>query len=297
MAEKRTTRQTVSTEAELTLVQERLAAKEAQLKDQAVAIQRESARLQEQSKQIRQEQENLEKSRREEIPALEQIMVDWRAEINPLKDAVGQILQLQSRLDDLQKRSREPSIRMEGDIDSQDPAVVEALERPVAATRPENPLALRLKDALESVPRYDGYRIPIYQFTRACERARDMISPASEAALVNLIINKLQGHAFQAVEDTDISTTRALSTSSSDSEDHTEPPLARVRNPDTTQPPTLRNRPKERVRNPATTPRRITKDGNSDGTTLPEALQREETPLEEEENRNSPPHDDSDTES
>ncbi|KAK2578550.1 hypothetical protein KPH14_012579 [Odynerus spinipes] len=108
-----------------------------------------------------------------------------------------------------------------------------------------------------------------------------------------------------------IEQTRACSTSGSDSEDHEEPSLARVRNLDTTQPLSLGSKSRERVRNPDTTPHRITEGGqnmsgpeneeartsNSDEKPFPGALQREETPLEEEEDRNSISHDDSDMKS
>ncbi|KAK2577708.1 hypothetical protein KPH14_007149, partial [Odynerus spinipes] len=209
MAEKRVTRQTAVSEAELSLVHEQLTKKEQMLKEQAAAMQRESSWLQEQANQLRQEQENLERSRREGSTPVEQIMRELRAEMDPFKNLINQ---LKEQVDDIQKHSRDPVHRRSNNLESQVQPMVDD-EEPHdtrAEIKSVNTQSLRLKDAIESVPRYDGYRIPIYQYARACERARDMISPASESALVSLIINKLQGHAFQAVEDAEIATVTQL---------------------------------------------------------------------------------------
>lgn len=68
----------------------------------------------------------------------------------------------------------------------------------------ENPI--RIKDALETVPVFDGYRPSIFQFLRACERAKAMLSPSQEQWLVKLLTNKLRGHAFMAIEDSNMNT-------------------------------------------------------------------------------------------
>lgn len=57
------------------------------------------------------------------------------------------------------------------------------------------------REATESVPSFDGYNIPIAQFTRACRRAREIVPPSSERNLTKLLINKLRGRAYYAVED------------------------------------------------------------------------------------------------
>jgi len=58
-----------------------------------------------------------------------------------------------------------------------------------------------IRDALELISKYDGHNIPVWQFARACKRARDSIPFVDEAHLVHLIRNKLTGHAYLAVED------------------------------------------------------------------------------------------------
>lgn len=57
------------------------------------------------------------------------------------------------------------------------------------------------REATESVPSFDGYNIPLTQFARACRRAKDIVSPHSEYHLTKLIINRLRGRAYYAVED------------------------------------------------------------------------------------------------
>lgn len=63
---------------------------------------------------------------------------------------------------------------------------------------------IKLKDAIESVPLFEGHQSSVFQFLRACERARNMVPRHQEPQLVKLLMNKLGGHAFLAVEDTEI---------------------------------------------------------------------------------------------
>jgi hypothetical protein len=64
-----------------------------------------------------------------------------------------------------------------------------------------NSQPIKLKDAIETVPAFNGHRPPIFQFLRACERARNMVLRNQEPHLVKLVRNKLREHAFLAVED------------------------------------------------------------------------------------------------
>lgn len=58
-----------------------------------------------------------------------------------------------------------------------------------------------IRDALDLVPQYDGHNIPVWQFARACKRARQSIPVIDEAVLVRMLRNKLSHHAYLAVED------------------------------------------------------------------------------------------------
>lgn len=57
------------------------------------------------------------------------------------------------------------------------------------------------REALENVPHYDGHNISLSQFTRACRRAREIVPLSCERNLTRLLINKLRGRAYSAVED------------------------------------------------------------------------------------------------
>lgn len=59
---------------------------------------------------------------------------------------------------------------------------------------------IRLKDVIDSVPRYDGHNMSVFHFCKMCERALQLIPQYHEFHLVQLIINKLHGHAYAAVE-------------------------------------------------------------------------------------------------
>ncbi|KAG7196393.1 hypothetical protein KM043_000397 [Ampulex compressa] len=60
---------------------------------------------------------------------------------------------------------------------------------------------IRLRDVVESIPHFDGYNVPISQYVRACKRARDTVPPSAEYDLTKLLVNRLRGRAYLAVED------------------------------------------------------------------------------------------------
>lgn len=62
-------------------------------------------------------------------------------------------------------------------------------------------LKVSFREATESVPYFDGYNIPLAQFTRACRRAREIVPSNAERNLTKLLINKLGKRAYYAVED------------------------------------------------------------------------------------------------
>jgi len=66
---------------------------------------------------------------------------------------------------------------------------------------------IRLKDVIDSIPKYDGHK-SIFHFCKTflCERALNLIPQSHEYHLAQLIINKLHGHAYAAVEGSEYST-------------------------------------------------------------------------------------------
>lgn len=69
---------------------------------------------------------------------------------------------------------------------------------------------LRLKDVADSIPKYDGQRISVFHFSQTCERALKLISSQQEPFLVQLILNKLQGHVYIAAAGTEYPSVSAL---------------------------------------------------------------------------------------
>jgi len=68
------------------------------------------------------------------------------------------------------------------------------------SSEPSTP-KVSFREATETVPYFDGYNIPLAQFTRACRRACEIIPPTAERNLTKLLINKLGQRAYYAVED------------------------------------------------------------------------------------------------
>jgi len=58
---------------------------------------------------------------------------------------------------------------------------------------------IQLKNVIETILRFDGHNISV-RFTKVCERALEIIPQYHEYHLVQLIINKLQGHPYTAIE-------------------------------------------------------------------------------------------------
>ncbi|KAL2735732.1 hypothetical protein V1478_002746 [Vespula squamosa] len=57
---------------------------------------------------------------------------------------------------------------------------------------------------LKSLSQYDEYNIPFETFTRACQRARDIILANTERTATRLVTNKLRRPALSAVESFDV---------------------------------------------------------------------------------------------
>jgi len=57
-----------------------------------------------------------------------------------------------------------------------------------------------LREALKLVSKYDGHNISVWQFARACKRAKESISLIDEAAFVKMLRNKLINYTYLAVE-------------------------------------------------------------------------------------------------
>lgn len=63
--------------------------------------------------------------------------------------------------------------------------------------RPMNPPYITLRDAAETILPFDGKNMSVLQFVNSCMHAKNMVNPAAEYGLVQMIKNKLLGPALR----------------------------------------------------------------------------------------------------
>lgn len=79
------------------------------------------------------------------------------------------------------------------------PASLEFAPPPQHAS-PE-PWEYTLREAVSTIPTFDGQNMAVLQFARACRRARDILPRNAERTLTRLIMTRLRGRAATALED------------------------------------------------------------------------------------------------
>lgn len=161
---------------EIDMISQQLNKKEQQLRDQA-----ESLRIQ----QERMEQERLNFAGiRDDSPEIRTLgdMVKILAEqIKDLRIKVSE----QPRIIQ-QQNSFEPQRKGTTEFNSNTQPLNEA---PMSPANTRN--ILHLKDIVDSIPKYNGQHMSIFQFCKICERTLTLIHPSHEFTLIQLIINKL----------------------------------------------------------------------------------------------------------
>lgn len=177
------------TEAEIEILNNRIAEKEKMLREQAEALRHRQEELENLRQDISMSRESSEITFRERMQDVEQ-------KLSMLADLPDQMEYLKSQVADIQ-------------IPTGRDTPTGLFERNNTQRNCEQS-PIRLKDAIDSIPRYDGHKMSVFQFCKMCERALSLIPNYHEFHLVQLIINKLHGHAYAAVEGTDFSTVFAL---------------------------------------------------------------------------------------
>lgn len=180
--------------------------------------------LQQQTAMLREQREAFEREREDSHRDLEMIktgLIDREAE---LSKRAGSQVEHAPRIEESAKIPDE-LIRMLADLSAEVKNIKLVMNQgtspPVAASNPQYldastsayfpqprqqwyespPPRVNFRDALDSVPIFDGHNISLSQFTRACRRARETFPSASEFDLTRLLLNKLRGRAYYAVED------------------------------------------------------------------------------------------------
>jgi len=181
-------------QAELEILQKNLVDKEKQIHEQSQALQRKLQEL-----EAREENLAKEKGAAVDITTLSSILSSLKRDVASLNKLPEQMAQLNQRVSNLQ--NIDPPISANVSNDSRQPS-------PPPFSESSSPI--RFKDVVDSIPRYDGHKISVFQFSKICERALHLIPSHQEHYLVQLIINKLQGHAYTAIEGTDFQTVGEL---------------------------------------------------------------------------------------
>lgn len=184
-----------------------LSAAEAEILKERIAIRERT--LREQAEALRENQEELEEIRRDTEMAASGSTEDLDSRVARIEQVTAALASLPGQIKLLCAQVK----GMQVAEPAHDAPNMFYEERP----RPESSLSerretirdtstpIRLKDVIDSIPKYDGHKISVSNFCKACERACKLIAPHQEYHLVQLIINKLQGHAYTAVEGTDYS--------------------------------------------------------------------------------------------
>lgn len=206
-----------SESGELSLSQVELEAISKKLQDKEKLIQEQAQALRDKQIELNEREANMNKEKNAtgpSVPELNAVLNSLRQEIASFKNLPVQIEQLTHRVNGLTTRSGVINASM---ADSIQPNIFadeirakhDSSPRPIHSPS-EIMSPIRFKDVIDSIPRYDGQKPPVFQFSKICERAYKLISPQQEQYLVQLIINKLHGHAYTAIEGMDFSTVTSL---------------------------------------------------------------------------------------
>lgn len=196
-------------QVELEVISKKLQDKEKLIQEQAQALRDRQIELDEREADI-----NKEKNATVGTEGLSTVLYSLRQEIASFKNLPAQIEQLTHRVNGL---TLQPGVITTPVEDSQQQNIL-ADELRVKYDNSPRPIhspsefvsPIRFKDVIDSIPRYDGHKPPVFQFSKICERAYKLIPPQQEQYLVQLIINKLHGHAYTAIEGMNFSTVASL---------------------------------------------------------------------------------------
>lgn len=70
-----------------------------------------------------------------------------------------------------------------------------------AEKREDSIPGISLREIVDTIPSFDGYNISLQRFINACRRAKNLLPRSMEEHLTTLLINKLHGRAYIAIED------------------------------------------------------------------------------------------------
>lgn len=192
MDERPITRSMKFTEEELVARQANVLEAEKRLREERAAFEKEQERssltLRAEYERIRELQDHVKNP-----PQINRELEEMRAQIKMLTDLCTKVLSNQD------KNNATP-------ISEAETAVFH--EEHFPSLRRNN--STNLKDALSTVPHFNGTDMSVFHFTETCIRAREMLPRDMERNLAQMITSKLKGHALQITRDVDIKTVSEL---------------------------------------------------------------------------------------
>jgi len=177
------------TQAELEAINQKLTEKEEMMKEHA-------RQLQEKRDELTALQQSIDQSKETNQFDFIVNLYNLREQISALNTLPEQMELLHQRINEIQFSNSTPN--------RQTTHTTQGLPRRSSPVDTNFPI--RLKDVVDSIPKYDGHKISVFHFSKMCERALELIPGYQEYHLVQLIINKLQGHAYAAIEGTEYET-------------------------------------------------------------------------------------------
>lgn len=118
------------------------------------------------------------------------------------------VRQIRHKMAQLMEREREEALRATENVAKTETDTIATILPEIHSMRRRPNESIR--KAMKIVPRFDGKNMPVYSFIRACRRAREMMPSTSEPTVTKLMINKLHGAAYRAVEGHTVQTIDSL---------------------------------------------------------------------------------------
>lgn len=188
-------------EEEIEILTKELQEKEHRLRNAVADIERREDAVRAREEDLRQQEQT-----RRDFDQIERSLQEREAELSKREeDNYEKMMDHQDVSDSLAKEMAEmrreiETLKRERTLPSRQPTTFRQMG-PSNTLGDETAPRVSFKEAIETVPRFDGYNMPLAQFARACRRALETVPPFSERNLTRLLMNKLDGRAYYAVED------------------------------------------------------------------------------------------------
>ncbi|KAL6419456.1 hypothetical protein ACFW04_011397 [Cataglyphis niger] len=186
----------ILTQSDLETLNQKLNEKERMLKEHAKMLQIKQDELKNLQREIEQS-----RNANSDNNQYESIIKNLNEQISALVSLPEQMEQLNQRINDIQFSNQPHNQQTNYNSD-----YYSAQNFPRRSSPADTASPIRLKDVVDSIPKYNRHKIPVFYFSKMCERSLELIPGYHEYHLVQLIINKLQGHAYAAIEGTEYHT-------------------------------------------------------------------------------------------